>query len=144
MISDQGMRDLVVGQKVTDEFGTYVVVEINKIDIAIGPVRTFSSWSIPTFANTFSLALPEPRISRGFYRHRAGGPDDIYFVHSVAILDKDGHGNPDSPRQVCYDSTRSATSGLINLRSEAEFGQLVTGWPDGVIRPRFVRIEHSK
>lgn len=77
------------------------------------------------------------RVTRGFWRHMKG---DLYFVIGVGILDEDGHGNPDAPRQVIYESTRSSKSGLINLRSEAAFTEPVV-WPDGVTRPRFVRVE---
>lgn len=77
------------------------------------------------------------RVSRGFYRHSKG---EIYFVIGVGVLDEDGHGNPEAPRQVIYESKQSSKSRLINLRSEAAFTEPVV-WPDGVTRPRFVRVE---
>lgn len=77
----------------------------------------------------------EERVRRGFYRHHKGG---TYFVVGVGILDKDGHGDPKAPRQVAYESTRSVESGLLNLKSEEYFLEPIT-WPDGVVRPRFVR-----
>ena len=82
------------------------------------------------------MDAPE-RVRRGFYRHYNG---DEYFVLCVAIRDEDGHGDPRAPRQVVYESTRSVATGLPNLRSEADFVAPVT-WPDGVTRPRFVRVE---
>jgi hypothetical protein len=88
------------------------------------------------------LAEPAERISEGFYRHFRTS-DDPYYVKGVGILDEDGHGNPDAPRQVFYESMRSVGPRLGNLRAECEFGQLVK-WPDGVVRPRFVRMEYVK
>lgn len=76
------------------------------------------------------------RVSRGLYQHYKG---DIYFVVCVAIRDEHGHGNPDAPRDVIYESTRSIESGLVNSRTEDEFVAPMK-WPDGVVRPRFVRI----
>ncbi len=78
------------------------------------------------------------RVRRGFYRHYAS--DDPYFVVSVSIRDEHGHGNVDAPRDVIYESTRSVESGLPNSRTEAEFTELVK-WPDGVMRPRFIRVK---
>jgi hypothetical protein len=77
------------------------------------------------------------RVRRGLYRHYKG---DTYFVVGVGILDADGHGDPRAPRQVVYESTRSVESGLLNIRSEADFVELVE-WPDGTMQPRFVRVE---
>jgi hypothetical protein len=76
-------------------------------------------------------------VRRGFYRHYASA--DPYFVTSVSIRDEHGHGNVDAPRDVIYESTHSVESGLPNSRTEEEFTALVK-WPDGVMRPRFVRV----
>lgn len=76
------------------------------------------------------------RVSRGFYRHYKG---DVYFIFGVGTLDEHGHGDPHAPRQVVYESTKSVEDGLLRLRSENDFVALVE-WPDGVWRPRFVRI----
>ncbi len=77
------------------------------------------------------------RVSRGFYQHYKG---PVYFVVGVGTLDEDGHGNVKAPRQVVYESTLSTKDGLLRLRSEAAFVEPIE-WPDGVIRPRFVRVE---
>ena len=77
------------------------------------------------------------RVTRGLYRHYKG---DVYFVMGVGILDADGHGNARAPRQVIYESTRSVETGLLNIRSEVDFVELMV-WPDGIVRPRFIRID---
>lgn len=93
-----------------------------------------------TWVNTRPDVAPLlERVSRGPYRHYKGG---FYFVIGVGILDEDGHADPNAPRQVIYESRQSAKSGLINLRSEAAFIEPIE-WPDGVVRPRFVRIEED-
>ena len=81
---------------------------------------------------------PIERVRRGFYRHY--GSDDWYYVTSVSIADEHGHGNVDAPRNVNYESKQSAEHGFTNTRTEAEFTTLVK-WPDGVMRPRFVRVK---
>lgn len=78
-----------------------------------------------------------PRVSRGLYLHYKGGH---YFVVGVGILDEDGHGDENAPRQVVYESTRSVESRLLNIRSEEEFIKVIM-WPDGVMRPRFWRMK---
>lgn len=78
------------------------------------------------------------RVSRGFYKHYKG---PIYFVTSVGTLDEHGHGNADAPRIVTYESTQSCNvDGLARHRWEKDFIEDVF-WPDGVTRPRFVRVE---
>ncbi len=159
MISDTGMRDLTVGQKLvlTDTErpsssswrSTWVIDAATEDSLSFRVVRTSESRSLADSAYftrerlgaTFELATPDHRISEGLYRHRAAGPDDVYVVIAVGILDEDGHGNEDAPRQVVYRGTRPHKQ--ANIRSEVEFGQLVT-WPDGIVRPRFVRMEYSK
>jgi len=84
--------------------------------------------------------LEVERPSRGFYKHHKG---PVYFVTSIGILDEDGHGDPNAPRQVIYESTRSVKTGLPNLRKEEEWVAPVK-WPDGVVRPRFVRLEYEE
>ncbi len=92
-----------------------------------------------TYASHTAQWLPlVERVQRGFYRHYAS--NDPYFVTGVAIRDEYGHGNVDAPRDVIYESTRSLRTGLPNSRTEAEFTALVM-WPDGVMRPRFIRWE---
>jgi hypothetical protein len=85
----------------------------------------------------FTPAGTPARVSRGFYQHYKG---PTYFVVGVGTLDADGHGNVDAPRQVVYESTLSVRDGLLRLRSEADFVALIE-WPDGVVRPRFVRVD---
>lgn len=158
MISDAGMRDLTVGQVVKhrgsgdDAYGggSWSVKTIVSSGVAlcrIGGSDEGDEWDMTKsgIAELFSLAVPVHRISEGFYRHRAAGHDDVYYVKCVAILDEDGHGMILTPRQVVYESTRSVRGDprLAMIRSECEFGQLVT-WPDGIVRPRFVRMEYSK
>ncbi len=94
--------------------------------------------SVKTSKNTVVTIAPE-RVSRGFYKHSRG---DVYFVLGVGTLDMDGHGDYNAPRQVVYESTRSVKDGLLRLRSEEEFVRPIA-WPDGVVRPRFVRMEHQ-
>jgi len=80
------------------------------------------------------------RVSRGFFRHHKG---PIYFVEGVGVLDEDGHGDVNAPRQVIYESTQSIGPQIKNLRSETAFVEPVT-WPDGVVRPRFVRLAEGE
>ncbi len=177
MISETGMRDLTVGQRLVwagtgNAPTTWVIDAIDPSNDSAQITRLSESLSLAKVATVdlasvarhCTLAIPSERIFEGLYRHRVAGPDDIYYVKGVGILDEDGHGDPDAPRQVFYESTRSrcparreATARrdgvdiredahdvyLGNIRIEAEFGQLVT-WPDGVVRPRFVRIGYSK
>lgn len=84
--------------------------------------------------------LEVERPHRGFYKHYKG---DVYFVTGTGILDENGHGDPNAPRQVIYESTRSVKTELLNLRKEEEWVRPVE-WPDGVIRPRFIRVEYGE
>jgi len=158
------MRDLTVGQRLVlpsvnsiepqDHLGhgTWVVAGHSENHVLLTK-DGHQDWLVAAhvLAADFELATPAERIFEGLYRHRAAGPDDVYYVKGVGIRDEDGHGNVDAPRQVFYESTRSLGTMVLssfgssrapaNIRSECEFGQLVT-WPDGVIRPRFVRLEY--
>lgn len=81
------------------------------------------------------------RVKKGFYKHHNG---PIYFVTSVGTLDEHGHGNPDAPRIVNYESTQSCNNddglSLSRMHWEKDFVRPEV-WPDGVTRPRFVRVE---
>lgn len=88
---------------------------------------------------TKELGRPADRVRPGLYRHYA--PDSPpYVVIAVSVMDVHGHGNLDAPRVVTYHSTRSFVTGIANSHTEEDFTR-PTVWPDGVTRPRFVRIE---
>lgn len=79
------------------------------------------------------------RVRPGLYRHYAPNSPP-YVVIAVSIMDVHGHGNLDAPRIVTYHSTRSFVTGIANSHTEEDFTR-PTVWPDGVTRPRFVRID---
>lgn len=82
---------------------------------------------------------PVARVSPGLYQHYAPNSPP-YVVIAVSVMDMHGHGNLDAPRIVTYHSTRSFVTGVANSHTEEDFTR-PTVWPDGVTRPRFMRIE---
>lgn len=100
------------------------------------------NWTHSNGVDSFQCAGPCDPIARvrpGLYRHYA--PDSPpYVVIAVSIMDVHGHGNLDAPRIVTYHSTRSFVTGVANSHTEEDFTR-PTVWPDGVTRPRFVRID---
>lgn len=81
-----------------------------------------------------TTTVPFPRVTPGLYNHYRTG---AYYVHAVAVLDADGHGDPAAPRQVVYIGTRdnpTPEGQLWHLRSEADFVAWVR-YPDGEPAP---------
>src|SRR4051812_37762651 len=119
------MRDLTVGQRLSSKNSAAPLWVVDAMeDARDGNVRIVcgdrSSYLRKSALSDsgYSLAVPDHRISEGFYRHRAAGPDDVYYVKGVGILDEDGHGNPDAPRQVFYESTRSVAPAKRRLSAD--------------------------
>ncbi len=140
MITGAEMATLRRGSRLRDDGGLlWIVLAARDRDyrIAGGPPPGGEIWHIAR--HTLSAGMSIERVSRGQYRHYKG---DTYFVVGVGTLDADGHGNATAPRQVVYESTRSVVDGLLRLRSESDFLELVE-WPEtpGLPRPRFERID---